>query len=56
MMTNNNDNEEPKNRCPICGGAIEGLCPLCGNAMEEPEECQHCDFKRREHVPILDDA
>ena len=24
-------------------------CPLCGIAMEDPEECQHCDFKRRDH-------
>ena len=39
MATNNNSDDEQKNKCP-----------LCGNAMEEPEECQHCDFKRREHT------
>jgi len=44
MMTNNNDDEQ------------KDKCPLCGNAMEDSEECQHCNFKRREHVSIVDDT
>jgi rubrerythrin len=44
MMTNNDD-DESKNRCP-----------LCGITMEEPEECQHCDFKRRDHMPPVGDV
>ena len=45
MATNNSDDDEQKDKCP-----------LCGNTMEDPEECQHCDFKRREHMPIADNA
>ena len=25
-------------------------CPLCGCAMEDPEECQYCDYKRRSYI------
>ena len=28
----------------------EEACPLCGSALEDLEECQHCDYKRREYI------
>ena len=44
MTTNNNNDDEQKDKCP-----------LCGSTMEEPEECQYCDFKRREYISIVID-
>jgi len=30
-------------------------CPLCGNVMEDAEECQYCDYKRRNHASVMVD-
>lgn len=32
------------------------VCPACGSTMEDAEECQHCDYKRADHIEDRDEA